>query len=155
MFGNRIMNCERAKKHLGLYKTGDIEPSLALAIEQHLAGCAHCTKERETVEQILGNMPQAPKLSETYWESYTDEIMERIRATNEAPPIRLLRGVPAFSVGLALVTSAVFYKIYKMKETRENEKTAEVINHLEVLDNLNLLDREDFDQLAEQVKSHD
>ena len=142
------MDCKHIKDQLWLYQVGEIDPATAFSVEQHLVDCQACAKELESISELIGNMPERPRLPDSYWEAYSDKVMSQVDVQPQEEPMMSWRWAPAFALGLTLISGVVFYKVKEMNEVR---KTEEIISQLEILDNLNVLEREDFDQLEQEA----
>jgi len=56
--GGTEIDCEQVRRELSNYLEGDLAPELRLQIDNHLAGCRHCTAVHDgmrNVVQLLGD----------------------------------------------------------------------------------------------------
>ena len=66
------------RKHLSAYCGGDLEPSLAALVEQHLAACAVCRAELDELNTALRLIRTTPEVEPPPW--LTARIMARVKA---------------------------------------------------------------------------
>lgn len=141
------MNCKEIKEHLWAYLTGEIDPALTQIIEGHAGPCSVCSREVSLLRNIIENLPEAPKYSDTYWESYNDKIINRLQNEKVEKPFFSRRYAIAMALLFVIAGSITFYKV------EEKKKVDEIISELELLENLGILEREDFDNLISNEKS--
>jgi predicted anti-sigma-YlaC factor YlaD len=60
-----MMNCELARDLLPLALTGDLEPAQSTALDEHLASCAACRRERAALQSVRAALdaPATPNVS--------------------------------------------------------------------------------------------
>lgn len=138
------MKCDEIKEQLWLYQTGELESSSADFIRVHLKECGKCRMELALLEKFFQRLPGKPKFSESDWDRYTARILNRLEERRSAVPLGSWRWAPAFALGLVLVFGGIFYRIHD----RQKSDHKEIIARLDVLENLDLLERDDFEELA-------
>lgn len=141
------MNCKEIKEHLWAYLTGEIDPALTQIIEGHAGPCSVCSKEVSLLRNIIENLPETPKYSDAYWESYSDKIINRLQNEKVGKPFLSLRVAMAMALLFVIAGSVTFYRV------EEKKKIDEIVSELELLENLGILEREDFDDLVSNEKS--
>ena len=82
------MICKDIKNLIPLYYYGELEDEEFAAVREHLASCAACGKELESVERVLKGVtaPEAPDLPEEFWSQNAAESMRRVRKRPVSPP---------------------------------------------------------------------
>ena len=48
-----VVNCEEVWREVSNYLDGEVEPSLRVAIEEHIRGCKHCTAVLDGTRNVL------------------------------------------------------------------------------------------------------
>jgi hypothetical protein len=141
------MKCQKVQEVLWLYKIGEIDAGLSSAVQSHLQGCSACSKEISLLEEVIQHLPATPALSDTYWESYTEEILNGLKLQRLGVPVYLWRWVPVAAMALIFMTGAWVYQVQQKK------KIEKIIADLDLLENLDVVEREDFDQfLSGEIK---
>lgn len=138
------MNCENARMFLGMYDESELGAAPAREIQEHLKECPACAKELAHREKLLRHLPPMPKFSESYWESYTESVLRRLKKPEPLLGLRHWRWATALACSLLLAGGAIFYKAQERRQMRE------LITHLELLENLNLLEQENFEKWVSQ-----
>ena len=48
-----VVNCEDVWREISNYLDGDVEPSLKAAMQEHFAGCKHCTAVLDGTRNVI------------------------------------------------------------------------------------------------------
>jgi anti-sigma factor RsiW len=129
------------------YVTETLSPSERAGVEEHLATCADCRREREAFVTVLADLRRSlPTAPEPHWGRWRAELRGRL----EARPSRWrwLRPLPtALSFALAAGLLAIVW-IGHERPPRGPELAAmeEVLERLDLLEDLELI--HDLDRLA-------
>ena len=143
------MNCNQIKEKLWQLYAGEMDPDLLEMTEKHIAGCPACFKEAQSMKFVLERLPKVPPLPESYLGSYKQTVIARIEAKSAAK-LRLSWGWRFAPVAAAffLMIGGFFYH-----RAKERQKIEEIITYLDVLENLEVLERDDFENLAGKKRS--
>ena len=140
------MNCKEIKETLFLAGTGELDAAAERGLEDHLKSCPGCRQEAALQKRLIGSLPRPPRLSDAYWDAYTQKILDRLEGNAARRPAPAWRWAAAFALGVILIGGTTF----SFRKIQEKKKTEEVVANLEVLENLNLLASEDFDKWSVQ-----
>lgn len=136
------------------YLTETLSPQERAGIEEHLAACADCRRERDGFATVLADLRRSlPTAPEPHWGRWRAELRGRLEARQRRWP--WLRPLPmALSAALAAGLLAVVW-IGHERQTRRPELAAMeevVVREFPVLERLDLLEDleliHDLDRLA-------
>ena len=135
------MKCDDIKEYLGLYPSEEINAETAAQIEAHLKECKACASELTRIKKTISQLPQMPSLSETYWKAYTQKVIGRIEAERNKLTFFNFRWAPVLAGFFIVLGGFTYYGIQQSRQTRE------IIQNLEMLEHLELFNRDDFERL--------
>ena len=74
------MNCKEIKNDLPYFLSDELDENRARDFEQHINQCKLCRDELEILRKINNLIAQAktPEQNEQFWDSYPEEVMEKI-----------------------------------------------------------------------------
>lgn len=74
------MNCKRVKKNLSEFLSDNIDKQVKRNIDEHIRQCESCKEELENVKRldVLISQVKTPEQDKQFWESYPEEIIEKI-----------------------------------------------------------------------------
>lgn len=110
------MRCDEVTKYMFLVIDGEIEPSKAVEIQQHIEECSYC-KTRFVFEESLKQKLSILKYNIKAPATLKTVIQKRIQREDQI--LKLKRIVPlALAASLVLILGTLFYNYYK--EIRDN-----------------------------------
>ena len=139
------MQCKDVQETLWLLQSGEADPRSRAQMEEHLRGCPACSREGLALKAVIQNLPKAPRLAESYWNAYNQKILRRLEGKRAVQPLSFGRWVPAMAVGLLLLAGIGIRQYHQYGEKKRIE---EIVAHIDVLDNLEILERDDFEKLV-------
>ena len=133
------MNCNEIKELLWLYPSDELDPRKGEDLRAHMEKCPACSKEFAFKQKLMEHLPLSPQFPDSYWESYTQKILARLedRKSISAPYLR--RWATAFALALFIASGSLFYK------SQEQKQPEAIIRQMELLENLDLLAQDDFE----------
>lgn len=120
------MNCEETKKYLDDYILGEIDPSIEIQVNDHLATCKECRKELKESEMLLYFFKKSRK-------SRPDRaVFQRILSTKPATagqrlhverrsPAALLSVIASFFLGIVVMYSVNMFVVERKPEGKAIE----------------------------------
>jgi predicted anti-sigma-YlaC factor YlaD len=133
-----MIKCTEIKELLWQYHAGETDPLQTHAVQSHLKECSNCLNELNEIKGVLQHLPGVPKHSDAYWEAYTQTIVDRLNKESAASPLILWRWAAVTALLTVLVGGTVFHRI------QEKKKVQEIVANMELLDNLEVLERGDL-----------
>jgi anti-sigma factor RsiW len=108
------MECTEASGWLSAWLDGELEPAEARRVEEHLAGCERCRRERALLAATSRAVRALPP--ETVSDGF--DVRLRRRLATERTAQRLLRArVPAFTLGAAAVLVLTVFAVSRRSDT--------------------------------------
>jgi len=74
-------DCRRTRLLLGAYHDHELNPDVARQVKEHLATCAECRRELESLEHLHSLVRKAgpPEMAEDYWDWQRTRVWRRLR----------------------------------------------------------------------------
>ncbi len=87
------MNCKEVKNNFPHFLSGDLDENTTRDFEQHISQCKLCREELENLRQLDIIIAQAktPEQNEQFWDSYPEEVMEKINMLPQEKEKRIRR----------------------------------------------------------------
>ncbi len=145
-------SCKNVNGLLGRYLDGELEPTTAAQVEEHLKACPDCRKELEALralDLLVREQDSGPELADDYWDWHRHQVWKRVRAGKRERRQRSYYGerflwlrVAAVTAGAAVILVAVVagWKLLDVMKARPGqapmmvadvveEKTAETVGY--------------------------
>ena len=155
--------CKDFEEDLILYYYRDGTETVWGRVESHLASCVLCRRFLEELQSLLPGTAEADEPSPAFWQSYSQEMREKLAAAEERRGWRqaislLFRPWPVPAVATALILAlALTLTLTKGRwpahETPPQER--ELLEMISVTDNLEFFDSLDFLDSMDLLESID
>ena len=102
------MNCKSAKQQMIFLAEGSLAPTLAAAMQEHLAGCSNCSLVYNEIRQTLEEVDSAREIKTDPWFAGRTEqaflnLQNHTKPSKAKPAIAYIRAIPiAASLVLSL-----------------------------------------------------
>lgn len=139
------MNCSELKSMMWLHICGELEPKISQEVQSHLSSCQICQKEYAAYEIVVSEIKMKPSLPDSYWDNYTEQVIERLKPLPAVPRVIFWRFAAVLGLIAVLIGGIISYR------TEQNRKMNEIITNLDTFQNLEILERKDFNGLVKKV----
>ncbi len=132
------MKCGEIREELAAYLDGEIEGAARRAVDDHLSGCAACSKERDALAAAWRLLEIAPPPAVP--EGFDARVLARVRSGGPAPRARILgMPIPAAAAAAAVVIAVGGWVALKDRDAPPEP----LLTDLAVLEALDVLEDED------------
>lgn len=138
------MKCEEIREDLAAYLDGEIEGASRRAVDDHLAGCAACSKERDALAATWRLLDIVPPTAVPA--GFDERVLARVRAGGGMPRARILGlPLPAAAAAAAVILAAGGYVALKGRVGPGDTPPETLLSDLAVLEALDVLEDRDLE----------
>lgn len=124
-----MLSCYLHRRRIGAYLDGVLDPGTARSTSEHLARCASCSVEAESLRSLRVRLRVAATAAAPEWTGFWPGIVRRIEAARRvpAPPRRTAWLRPRWAYGSALAAALIVSLTVWQFLPRPAEREAPVI----------------------------
>jgi anti-sigma factor RsiW len=101
-----VLTCYRTRKRIGAYLDGALDEPAARSTAAHLAGCAGCQAQAESLRRLRGLLQRTLTVAEPDWTGFWPGIVRGIQDARIVPaPRRATLWRPRWALGGALAAA--------------------------------------------------